>query len=161
MDYCIATRTKDIMLMVNSTFNTDFTETTIGEIINRLNNGEMNELFHSFNVDRLLTDYITSPVSDTNATLICLKPFTNKCLNCDEELNITFNQYVDIFTLNSVTKGAVYFSSCNKCKQKFYPNFYEKLAIRKKFVTPISIYIYKEESLFVCLFVCSLCIRSL
>jgi hypothetical protein len=110
MDYCIATRTKDITLMVNSTFNTDFTETTIGEIINRLKNGEMNELFHSFNVDRLLTDYITSPVSDTNATLICLKPFTNKCLSCDEELNIIFNQYVDIFTLNSITKGAVYFS---------------------------------------------------
>ena len=140
MDCCIASRTKDITLMVNSTFNTDFTETTIDEIINRLNYGEMNELFHSCNVDRLLTDYITSLVSDTNATLICLKPFTNKCLSCDEELSITFNQYVDIFDLKSITKGGVYFASCSKCQQRFYPNFYEKIAIRKKFVTPISIY---------------------
>jgi hypothetical protein len=140
MDTCIATRTMDITRMVNSTFKTDFTETTIIEIINRLNNGEMSELFHSCNIDHLLTDYMTSAVSDTNSTLISLKPFTNKCLTCNEKLNVTFNQYVDIFNLNSITKGGIYYSSCNKCKQKFYPNFYEKITIGKKFVTPTSLY---------------------
>lgn len=140
MDYCIATRTKDITLIINSTFNTDFTEITIQEIINRLNNGEMNELFHSCNVDQLLSDYIAKPISHTNATLICLKPFTNKCLGCNEQLNVTFNQYIDLFDLNSITKGGVYVSSCGKCQQNYYSNFYEKIAVRKKFVTPLSIY---------------------
>ncbi|CAF1439920.1 unnamed protein product [Adineta steineri] len=100
----------------------------------------MNELFHNSNADGLLVNYTSSPTSDTNATLICLKPFTKTCLNCHEELNIIFNQYVDIFGLNSIIKGSVYISLCKQCGQKFYPNFYEKIAIRKKFVTPASIY---------------------
>jgi hypothetical protein len=140
IDKCIATRTKDITLMINSVFNANLTETTINEIINRLDLGEMSELFHTSNVDRLLMDYTSSPVSDTNATLICLKPFTTTCLTCHEELNMIFNQYVDVFNLNSISKGSVYICLCRQCEQKFYPNFYEKIAIRKKFVTPTSIY---------------------
>jgi hypothetical protein len=112
--------------MVNAVFNTNLTETTINEIINRLNLGEMNELFHTSNIDRLLITYTSSPVSDTNATLICLKPFTKTCLNCHGDINMIFNQYVDVFNLNSVTKGSIYISLCRQCEQKYFPNFYEK-----------------------------------
>ncbi len=126
IDTCIPTRIRDITLMVNAVFNTNLTETTINEIINRLNLGEMNELFHTSNIDRLLITYTSSPVSDTNATLICLKPFTKTCLNCHGDINMIFNQYVDVFNLNSVTKGSIYISLCRQCEQKYFPNFYEK-----------------------------------
>ena len=110
------------------------------EIIDRLNNGEMKELFHSFNINCLISSYVTNSVSDTKATLICLKPFTNKCLTCDEDLELTFSQNIEIYTLNSIIQGGLYHSSCIKCHQKCYPNFYKQLNTRKKLVTPKSIY---------------------
>ncbi|CAF4374291.1 unnamed protein product [Rotaria sp. Silwood2] len=69
LDSIIITRTRDITNMVNVKFNTNLTETTVQEIINRLNNGEMNELFHSFDIKQLLNHYMTSSVIDTKATL--------------------------------------------------------------------------------------------
>jgi hypothetical protein len=140
LDNVITTRTKDITNIVNATFNTDFTETTIQEIINRLKNGEMKELFHPFDINRLLIDYMTSPVFDTKATLICLKPFTKKCITCEEELEIIFNQYINIYNLDSIVKGGVYYSKCTKCQQRFYPNFFEKLTTGKRYVTPNCLY---------------------
>jgi hypothetical protein len=80
LDSIIITRTRGITNMVNVKFNANLTETTVQEIINGLNNGEMNELFHSFDINQLLNHYMTSSVIDTKATLVCLKPFTKKCI---------------------------------------------------------------------------------
>ncbi|UJR12852.1 hypothetical protein I4U23_017026 [Adineta vaga] len=140
MDHDIPTRVTDIKIMVNTMFNTDLSVTTVNEIINRLNNGELKQLFHSYDVDQLLTNYIASSISDTNATLSCLKPFTNTCLTCKQELQISFNQYVTIYNMGSIIKGGVYYSSCNNCRMKYYPNYYEHITIGAKFVTPASIY---------------------
>lgn len=69
-----------------------------------------------------------------------LKPFTNTCITCHEKLDIIFNQYIDLFNLNSIIKCSVYYSSCNRCQQAFHPNFYEKITNGKRFVTPTSLY---------------------
>lgn len=140
MDKDIPTRVTDIKTMVNAVFNTDFSVTTIKEIITRLNNGELKDLFHTVNVNQLLTDFISSSISDTNATLICLKPFTDRCLGCKQKLQVAFNKYVDVYGMDSIIKGGVYSSSCNTCQGKYYPNFYQHITSGKKFVTPSSIY---------------------
>ncbi|CAF1529984.1 unnamed protein product, partial [Adineta steineri] len=140
LDKCIVTRLNDIAIMVNVTMHTNYTETTIHEIIIRLENGEMKELFHTCDVNRLVNDYISSAVTDTTATLICLKPFTQICLICEEQLEIKFNQSIEIYDMNKVTKGGVYISYCIRCHYQYWPNYYEKKASSQKFVTPISIY---------------------
>ncbi|CAM4888675.1 unnamed protein product [Rotaria socialis] len=140
LDSIIITRTRDITNMVNVKFNTNLTEATVQEIINRLNNGEMNELFHSFDISQLLNHYMTSSVIDTKATLICLKSFTKKRISCEEDLDVIFNQYINIYNLDKIIKGGVYYSKCNRCHQKFYPNYFEKLTNGKRFVTTNCLY---------------------
>ncbi|CAF3875966.1 unnamed protein product [Rotaria magnacalcarata] len=140
LDSIIITRTRDITNMVNVKFNTNLTEATVQEIINRLNNGEMNELFHSFDISQLLNHYMTSSVIDTKATLICLKPFTKKCISCEEDLDVIFNQYINIYNLDKIIKGGVYYSKCNRCHQKFYPHYFEKFTNGKRFVTTNCLY---------------------
>ncbi|CAF3089698.1 unnamed protein product, partial [Rotaria socialis] len=140
LDSIIITRTRDITNMVNVKFNTNLTETTVQEIINCLNNGEMNELFHSFDINQLLNDYMTSSVIDTKATLVCLKPFTKKCISCGEDLDVVFNQYINIYNLDEIIKGGVYYSKCNRCHQNFYPKYFEKLTNGKRFVTTNCLY---------------------
>jgi len=140
LDCIIANRSKDITNMVNAALNTNLTETTVQEIINRLNAGEMNELFHSFDIDQLLTNYTKNSVIDTRATLICLKPFTKNCLKCNEDLNLIFNQYIDVYSLDTIIKGGVYYSKCDRCHIKFYPNYFEKVTNGKRFLTPCCLY---------------------
>jgi hypothetical protein len=140
LDKCIQTRVKDIAIIVNSTFKTNYTEATINEIITRLNNGEMNDLFHTYDVDRLLSNYVENKIIDTKATLVCLKPYTEKCFKCEQKLGNQFNQYVDVYDLNKVTKGGVYISFCTHCQYRYWPNHYEIMASGEKFVTPESIY---------------------
>ena len=117
MDKCIKSRAKDISVIVNSAFNTNYTETTINEIIIRLNNGEMSQLFHTYDVDRLLTNYISSAVTVTvtEATLICLKPFTNTCIKCEQSLETQLNRYIDLYDIDKVITAGVYCSFCTKC----------------------------------------------
>ena len=55
IDRDISTRLKDITTIVNSVCNTTFTETTVQETIDLLNNGEMNRLLHSFNIGCLIS----------------------------------------------------------------------------------------------------------
>ena len=114
-DKCIKTRAKDICIIVNSTFNTEYTETTINEIIMRLDNDEMKHLFHTYNVDRLISNYLASTITITEATLICLKPFTNICIQCKKCLEIKFNRCVDAYDLDKIIKMGVYTSFCSEC----------------------------------------------
>lgn len=140
LDCVVTTRTKDITHIVNITFSTNLTETTVQEIINRLNKGEMNELFHSFNINQLLTTYMTSSIIDTQATSVCLKPFTKECIGCNKDLDVIFNQYVTIYELDKIIKGGIYYSKCNICRRKFYPNYFERCTNGKRFVTPHCLY---------------------
>ncbi|CAF4524892.1 unnamed protein product [Rotaria socialis] len=115
LDKYIKTRVKDICVIVNSTFNTNYTETTINEIIFRLDNEEMKDLFHTYNVDSLVAKYISSAVTDTEATLICLKPFINTCIKCQKQLQTKFNRSIDIYDIDKVIKGGVYTCCCVEC----------------------------------------------
>ncbi|CAF1322506.1 unnamed protein product [Rotaria magnacalcarata] len=115
LDKYIKTRVKDICVIVNSTFNTNYTETTINEIIFRLDNEEMKDLFHTYNVDILVAKYISSAVTDTEATLICLKPFINTCIKCQKQLQTKFNRSIDIYDIDKVIKGGVYTCCCVEC----------------------------------------------
>lgn len=115
LDKCIKTRVKDICIIVNSTFNTNYTETTINEIIIRLDNGEMEHLFHTYNIDRLISNYIASTLTITEATLICLKPFTNICIKCRKCLEAKFNRYIDAYDIDKIIKTGVYTSFCSEC----------------------------------------------
>ncbi|CAF3981461.1 unnamed protein product, partial [Rotaria magnacalcarata] len=115
IDKCISTRVKDICIIVNSVFNTNYTETTINEIIIRLDNGEMNNLFHTYDVEHLVANYISSPVIVTEAALLCLKPFTNICINCKKCLKIKFNRSIDVYGIDEIIKAGVYTSFCKEC----------------------------------------------
>ena len=121
MDECIKSRAKDISVIVNSAFNTNYTETTINEIIVRLNNGEMSQLFHTYDVDHLLTNYISSAVTVTvtvtvtEATLMCLKSFTNTCIKREQSLETQLNRYIDLYDTDKVITAGVYCSFCTKC----------------------------------------------
>ena len=114
-DKCIKTRVKDIFIIVNSTLNTNYTETTINEIIICLDNGEMKHLFHTYNIDRLISNYASSTVTITEATLICLKPFTNMCIKCKNCLEIKFNRSIDAYNIDKIIKTGVYASFCSDC----------------------------------------------
>ncbi|CAF4420092.1 unnamed protein product, partial [Rotaria socialis] len=140
LDKYIKTRVKDICVIVNSTFNTNYTETTINEIIFRLDNEEMKDLFHTYNVDSLVAKYISSAVTDTEATLICLKPFINTCIKCQKQLQTKFNRSIDIYDIDKVIKGGVYTCCCVECNYAYWPNYYEKKNSNQRLVTPQSIY---------------------
>ncbi|CAM4812583.1 unnamed protein product [Rotaria magnacalcarata] len=140
IDKCISTRVKDICIIVNSVFNTNYTETTINEIIIRLDNGEMNNLFHTYDVEHLVANYISSPVIVTEAALLCLKPFTNICINCKKCLKIKFNRSIDVYGIDEIIKAGVYTSFCKECHYAYWPSYYEKTYSSQRFVTPESIY---------------------
>lgn len=116
-DKCISTRVKDIRIIVNSVFNTNYTETTMNEIIIRLDNGEMKNLFHNYDVNNLVDNYISSPVTVTEATLTCLKPFTDICIKCKKclKLKVKFNRCIDVYDIDKIIKTGVYTSICNEC----------------------------------------------
>ena len=114
-DNCIKTRVKDICIIVNSTFNTNYTGTTINEIIIHLDNGEMKHLFHTYNIDRLIFNYVSSTVTITEATLICLKPFTNMCIKCKKCLETKFHRSIDAYDIDKIIKTSVYASFCSEC----------------------------------------------
>lgn len=115
LEKCIKTRVKDICSIVNSTFDTNYTETTIDELITRLNKGEMNDLFHSYDVNHLVASYISNPLSDTEATLTCLKPFTDICIRCKTKLESKMHRYIDLYDIDKISKAGVYTCCCSKC----------------------------------------------
>lgn len=140
LDSCIKTRTQDIAKIVNGEFNLNLTDATVDEILNRLKAGEMQEVFHSFNLKEVISNYIGHPVMGIQSRLICFNPFTTKCLQCGQECIIKHSRSIQFFDIHSVKIGLVHASICKQCKIEYFPNFYLKSSKKVKTVTPESIY---------------------
>ncbi|CAF4776731.1 unnamed protein product, partial [Rotaria magnacalcarata] len=110
----IRTKYDDISNMIQLTYNVKY-------------DYDVNDLIYNYSIDN---HFLTLASPHT------IQPFTLFCLSCQKPLKLVFKEKVNVFLLNRVDNGTIYYAYC--CDTEYHTNSYVKRS--QRFVIPKSLH---------------------
>ncbi|CAM4835124.1 unnamed protein product [Rotaria magnacalcarata] len=133
----IRTKYDDISNMIQLTYNVKYDCMMIQSILNLLKSNQISStLFSLEDVNDLIYNYSIDNHFLTLASPHTIQPFTLFCLSCQKPLKLVFKEKVNVFLLNRVDNGTIYYAYC--CDTEYHTNSYVKRS--QRFVIPKSLH---------------------
>ncbi|CAF1153659.1 unnamed protein product, partial [Didymodactylos carnosus] len=112
--------------IINKEFGTFYSGIDVRSMFDVVSSRQSLGWFFNIGIKSMLRKYQLSCVNSFVTTIEIL-PFTSVCVGCGGVLSITPDFFVNVFKLDMVVKGVLYFEYCKKCGYSHYPNSYSTI----------------------------------
>ncbi|CAF0963979.1 unnamed protein product [Didymodactylos carnosus] len=129
---------------INNHFGTGYEAEDVLFVLDTINgNDDLKQRFYTATAEEIIESFNANNDIVTSMELVNLIPFTAVCIQekCNSQPLPThkLHQIVTLMQRDFSSSCGIYYSTCNECKTRYFPTFYELNGSKMKFITIDSI----------------------